>query len=132
MSVNLGLNITNRLLRTQQFGRPRMVVDPFGAKILIQAFQGGYCRDTNTDRPIKDGVYDHVMDAFRYPAAHLFDLGDGGDLKLRHAESYMSLEEKWNPVPSYGTNVFAEPAAPLNWAPSIGQTSFQNPYRRRR
>jgi len=132
MSVNLGLNITNRLLRTQQFGRPRMVVDPFGAKILIQAFQGGYCRDTNTDRPIKDGVYDHVMDAFRYPAAHLFDLGDGGDQKLRHAESYMSLEEKWNPVPSYGTNVFAEPAAPLNWAPSIGQTSFQNPYRRRR
>lgn len=35
-------------------------------KNLIEAFKGGYYRDSSEDDPIKDGFFDHYMDCLRY------------------------------------------------------------------
>jgi hypothetical protein len=40
---------------------------------MIDGFVGGYIRNDNND-PIKDGYYDHVMDAIRYLCVILFDV----------------------------------------------------------
>lgn len=67
--VAWGLSVISTLLRTFYKGRPKLLIDP-SAELLIEAFEGGYCNMkgvTDTDpRPKKDGVYDHIMDAFRY------------------------------------------------------------------
>lgn len=131
MSVSKGLEILSRMFRTQQMGRQRVVFDPWGAKTLIQAFQGGYCKDPKTGLPIKDGVYDHCVDAIRYPVTHIFDIGDAGELTLRMPGDYQSFEEKWTPVAGYGTNIFAQPAASMQRSVSSG-VSYNNPYSRRR
>jgi len=131
MSVNKGLEILSRMFRTQQMGRQRVVFDPWGAKTLIQAFQGGYCKDPKTGLPIKDGVYDHCVDSIRYPVTHIFDIGDSGELELRTPGEYQSFEEKWTPVAGYGTNIFASPAATMQRGGSSG-VSYNNPYSRRR
>lgn len=134
MAINFGLNIISRILRTLSQDRPRMIVDTWGARILIQAFEGGYCCDTSLgglDKPKKDGVYDHVMDSFRYMVGHVFDLGSGGEVDVR-SQAHMSTPEKWGTVAGYGTNVFGTPAAPLPLGMSgAGSTTFRNPYRRR-
>lgn len=64
-----GLGVVSSLLRTFYNGRPKLLISP-EADLLIEAFEGGYCNMkgvTDTEpRPKKDGVYDHVMDGFRY------------------------------------------------------------------
>lgn len=135
MTVRLGLNITNRLLRTDSFGRPRVVFDAHGCKILIQAFEGGYCCDTSgaVDQPKKDGLYEHIMDSFRYPVSHMFDLGDSGEIRVRSGDHAMSQEEKWQPMTGYNQDLFGTPAASMHSTPLGYQpTQFINPYRRRR
>jgi hypothetical protein len=62
-------------------GQPKLLIDP-ECEILIEAFEGGYCnmkglRDDDI-RPMKDGVFDHIMDAFRYITMCLnMDLDEG-------------------------------------------------------
>ncbi len=133
MRIDKGLNILNRLLRTMSYGRPRVVFDGWGAKVLIQAFEGGYCCNTGgtADKPNKDGIYDHVMDAFRYPVSHVFDLGDGGEIKLR-TDDYRSAQEQWTPMSGngFGVDIFAPGQSSMPSRPQ-GTTSFVNPYRRR-
>ena len=34
--------------------------------LIIDGFLGGYCRDEDTDEPVKDGYYEHIFDALRY------------------------------------------------------------------
>lgn len=65
------LNRISSLLRTLYHSQPKFIIDP-GCELLIEAFEGGYCNAKNlknddTYIPVKDGVFDHVMDAFRYP-----------------------------------------------------------------
>lgn len=38
---------------------------------LIEGFNGGYHRENGEDSPLKDGTYDHAMDALRYVLIHL-------------------------------------------------------------
>lgn len=45
---------------------PLLVIDP-SCQNLIAGFEGGYQRDPEDDnKPLKDGLYDHLFDAFRY------------------------------------------------------------------
>jgi hypothetical protein len=55
---------------------PQILVDP-SCKTLIAALSGGYHRDEE-GKPVKDGIYDHVMDCLRYFT--VFKMGQG----LRH------------------------------------------------
>lgn len=67
--VAWGLSVISKLLRTFYKGRPKLFISP-EAELLVEAFEGGYCNMkgvTDTEpRPKKDGVYDHIFDAFRY------------------------------------------------------------------
>lgn len=67
--VAWGLSVISNLLRTFHKGRPKLIISP-EAELLVEAFEGGYCNMkgvTDTEpRPKKDGVYDHIFDAFRY------------------------------------------------------------------
>lgn len=134
MTVKMGLNITNRLLRTDSIGRPRVVFDEYGCKVLIQGFEGGYCCDTTgvLDQPKKDGVYDHIMDSFRYVVSHLYDLGQGGEIEVRNPQTVPTSSENWQSFGGYGHDPFATPAASFS-PPGMAQqtTQFVNPYNRR-
>lgn len=52
---------------------PQLLIDP-SCRTLISALAGGYHRDAD-GVPVKDGVYDHIMDAFRYFV--VFTMGAG-------------------------------------------------------
>ena len=75
------LNRVSTLLRTMWRGMPKVILDP-DCEILIEGFEGGYCnmkgiRDDDV-RPMKDGVFDHIMDAFRYiTMCVMMDLDEG-------------------------------------------------------
>lgn len=132
MSVDSGLNVINRLLRLSSAGRPRVVLDQWGCNILIQAFVGGYCCDTAgaKDTPKKDGIYEHIMDAFRYPVAHIFRMQEGGDLEPRiQTAGGREFQSQATPIAGYGQNIWTSPAS-LSSLGGGGGTSYRNPYRR--
>lgn len=48
------------------------------AETLIEAFETGYCNEKeagadDVPKPVKDGYYEHIMDAFRYGLIHIRD-----------------------------------------------------------
>lgn len=53
---------------------PAIYIDP-GCSHLIEALAFGYCNEkglaNDIIKPVKDGTYDHIMDAFRYVIIHL-------------------------------------------------------------
>lgn len=83
--VNVGVELIRRLMTTMANGRPRIVWHP-RCKILLEAFRGGYYYRQRTDgsysdKPDKDGFYDHPVDALRYLVENL-TLGAGWSARL--------------------------------------------------
>jgi phage terminase large subunit len=66
-----GVDATKRLLTQLIEGKPAVEFDRAGCNILIDGMNGGYAKDAN-GKPIKDGFYEHVMDAFRYGVINLY------------------------------------------------------------
>lgn len=71
--ISDGITLIHELLLPDETGRPRLIVDPDRCPIFTRAMRGGYRRQKNPvtdgaflDKPLKDGYYDHLVDAFRY------------------------------------------------------------------
>lgn len=128
-SPKYGLSVINRLLRVLSFGQPRLVLDKEGAQVLIDAFEGGYCCKENTDLPLKDGVYDHVMDSFRYAVSHIYSLGenDASVEVLGSAADASASTPNWAPV-NMGDKLFSMPPSQA-FSPSPSNY-YRNPFRR--
>lgn len=56
------------LISTVHLDRPLLMVDPT-CRTIIDGFVGGYAVDPDNGEPIKDGEYDHAMDAVRMALA---------------------------------------------------------------
>lgn len=41
---------------------------------LIKGFRGAYIMKPRKDEPVKDGLYEHIFDAFKYPLVTLFNI----------------------------------------------------------
>lgn len=58
-------------------GYPALQFDRSGVPILINALRGGYHMDEESGQtPIKDGYYDHPVDAYRYGIVNVFGIMD--------------------------------------------------------
>ena len=73
--ISSGINLIRTLLLDREDGQPNIIVDK-KCKITIDAFLGGYIRDELTDEAIKDGFYEHPMDALRYGVVNLYSCRD--------------------------------------------------------
>jgi hypothetical protein len=71
-SVKDGVNCIRGLLLPRADDNPGLLVDP-SCEILIDSFLGGYIRNEK-DEPVKDGYFDHLMDALRYFVNVNFDV----------------------------------------------------------
>ncbi len=67
--VRLGLERITR-------GRPQFQFDRKNCPILIRGMRGGYHNNDN-GKPMKDGYYDHLCDAFRYGVINIYDYSGG-------------------------------------------------------
>jgi hypothetical protein len=64
--IMFGVNLIRRLLAIRPDNTPGLYIDP-SCETLIDGFKTGYHRPkTGEDKPVKDGLYDHYMDALRY------------------------------------------------------------------
>lgn len=70
-SVKDGINCIRALLVDKGNGVD-FLIDPC-CEVLVDGFMGGYIRD-DVDEPIKDGFYEHLMDALRYMVMVAFDV----------------------------------------------------------
>jgi len=77
-TIEFGLSIIEQQLKLLTYRRdvvdveyvkPGFIIDP-SCRHLINAFVSGYCNEKDAPidviRPVKDGFYDHIMDALRY------------------------------------------------------------------
>lgn len=70
--VENGIELMSKGLNTLINGRPRNMFDRNGCRILIEGYMGGYVYNTpraghqEKPTPLKDGFYEHPMDANRY------------------------------------------------------------------
>jgi hypothetical protein len=67
-----GINCIRGMLLKRADDSTGLEVDP-SCEILIDGFTGGYVRKELDDEPVKDGFYEHMMDAFRYGIVVNFD-----------------------------------------------------------
>lgn len=70
------MDMSLRAVRTQLErmirGEPALQFDEEHAAILIDALAGGYRKDKQGLKPLKDGYYEHPADAFRYGVFNVF------------------------------------------------------------
>ena len=71
MSVDEGLQIGQYIISAGD-----MEIDPLTCRTIVDGLRSGYARDEQ-GFPLKDGFYDHVMDALRYGLANVFRLKPG-------------------------------------------------------
>jgi hypothetical protein len=74
-----GVDVIRRLLSTLNSGAPGVIFDEENCRVLIEGLAGGYYLDEKR-KPVKDGYYDHLCDAFRYGVHMLF--GNGASPQL--------------------------------------------------
>lgn len=73
MTIEEGLRRMRYLFGQLREGQPMIQVSRSGCPISVRMFQGGYHKHKSTGRPVKDGFYDHIADAWRYGVTNLFD-----------------------------------------------------------
>lgn len=69
--INLGIDMIQWLLTNGL-----LEIDPAGCPRLLRAILGGYAND-EYGAPVKDGVFDHPADGFRYGIVNTFSLDRG-------------------------------------------------------
>lgn len=85
-SIDFGLSIIEqelkKLIPSRNGPLPGIVLDP-DVEIMIDAFEFGYCQEKieqspkGETKPVKDGYYEHGMDAFRYGLIFRRKAGEG-------------------------------------------------------
>jgi len=91
--IKSGMEAVGRSLSTIVKGRPRLMVDS-SCRLLIDAFSSGYkFPEARPDKPIsdkprKDGYYEHVMDALRYGEINLGMVGNSTQQQHAHSLRY--------------------------------------------
>ena len=73
------VNLLRTMCREKRGGFIGLKADS-GCQVINDAFLGGYLRN-DKDEPIKDGYYDHLMDALQYLLINLYDIRTGDRLK---------------------------------------------------
>lgn len=101
-----GINLIRHKMQLRADGEYGLLVDPAGCPICMEALQGGYCRKENeskADLPVKDGYYDHLMDAARYTASGIFPLSDQKMDTLGQKPVFLEQEPNYrrNPVTGF-------------------------------
>lgn len=71
MTIEEGVRRTRYLLERIVKGEPAVIFSKKNAPLTIRMMQGGYRLHTN-GKPLKDGFYDHLADAFRYGITNIF------------------------------------------------------------
>lgn len=77
--IGYGIEIIAQRLAIRNDGLPGIIIHP-DCKIMIDAFKGGYryaeAKEGSSEKeePVKDGYYDHLMDAFRYIVVNFLEL----------------------------------------------------------
>lgn len=72
-TIDEGVQKIRQMLSQLIEGEPACVISRQGCPILISALRGGYHFDKHGQKPVKDGYYDHLADAFRYGVINLFN-----------------------------------------------------------
>lgn len=67
--------------------KPAIMIDKRGCPIILAALRGGYRMDDMGLKPVKDGYYDHLMDALRYGAVNVFH-GPGEGVAVSSLTNY--------------------------------------------
>lgn len=81
MALMRSIRAVQYLISTVHLDRPLLTVDP-SCRTVIDGFVGGYAVDPDNGEPIKDGEYDHAMDAVRMAVAPaIIDMQLGIDKK---------------------------------------------------
>jgi hypothetical protein len=72
-SIERGINIIAYLLLKRKDGTPGLYLNSVNCELLKEAFMGGYVRGED-GKPIKDMIYEDVMDALRYIVLNCFTI----------------------------------------------------------
>lgn len=83
-----GIRHVRLLLERMSHGRAMFQFERLGCPILIRSLEGGYGTNDN-GKPLKDGYYDHLPDAFRYGVINIYDM-EGG-VKALPQTSHMGM-----------------------------------------
>jgi hypothetical protein len=70
--IDEGVRLIRMRLEKLIKGKPAMMFDRRFTPMLIQAMRGGYHLDESGLKPVKDGIYDHSADGFRYGCVNVF------------------------------------------------------------
>lgn len=73
MSIEEGIRRARYIMQQAPKGIPQLLISRKGMPRLVRALQGGYHLHKTTKKPVKDGVFDHCADYFRYGVTNLFD-----------------------------------------------------------
>ncbi len=68
-----GLRVGRMLLSRITNAKVAVVFEEEGCALLIRALGGGYHLDKSGQKPVKDGFYDHLADAWRYGVINVFN-----------------------------------------------------------
>jgi len=96
--IEQGVNLMHRLFNQMAVGEPIIQYDEAGCPILISALAGGYHLDDRGQKPVKDGFYDHVVDANRYGIVNLF-LGGASPSPVTGSQYHENLPTSMSYVP---------------------------------
>jgi hypothetical protein len=98
-TIETGLKVMRLLLERVVEEEPVLQYDREGCPILIRALAGGYHLNEKTNEPVKDGVYDHPVDADRYGIVDIY-----GVQELATAMQDMPVTLEYNPMlDTYGS-----------------------------
>lgn len=88
LPIRDGVDTIRRLIQPPRDLPTRLKVD-VGCRTLIDGFTGGFVRQEQDDMiPVKDGKYDHLMDALRYLVMVLFNATTGLPIGQHKALDY--------------------------------------------
>lgn len=73
-TIEYGLQQVRQRLSLNIDGEPAMQFDTEGVPALIASLRGGYHLDDKGAKPVKDNVYDHAADAYRYGVVNALGL----------------------------------------------------------
>lgn len=101
-TIEYGLNIIEEVFNSTIKQRPCFLISPILSKPLYKALQSGYCNDKDRIdqgvNPVKDGVYDHIVDALRYGMIFLrkpgYPVGSGRQMNRGYSQY---SEESFSP-----------------------------------